>query len=123
MVTAQNELPGTYESNTVSTIASKEKLDKRILTNTEKMEYSLGQNFPNPFNPETKISYTIRESGLVQLKVYDVLGKEVLALVNENKEAGNYSVNFDASQLPSGVYIYRIQSGEFISSKKMILLK
>ena len=69
------------------------------------------------------MGFGISELGFVSLKVYDVLGKEVLALVNGNKEAGNYSVNFDASQLPSGVYIYRIQSGEFISSKKMILLK
>jgi len=122
-VTAQNELPGTYESNTVSTIANKEKLEKKIFAENEKMEYSLDQNYPNPFNPTTEIKYSIKENGLVTLKVYDILGKVIANLVNENKEAGNYSVSFDASQIPSGVYIYSMQSGSFISSKKMILIK
>lgn len=80
-------------------------------------------NYPNPFNPTTQINYSIKDAGLVQLKVYDILGKEVENLVNENKEAGNYSVDFDASELPSGVYIYQLQSNSFISSKKMVLIK
>ncbi len=86
-------------------------------------DFILFQNYPNPFNPTTQINYSIKEAGLVQLMIYDILGKEVANLVNENKEAGQYSVSFDAANLPSGVYIYRIQSGDFVSSKKMILIK
>ncbi len=85
--------------------------------------YALDQNYPNPFNPATKISYSIKEEGLVTLKVYDVLGKEVALIVNENKPAGNYEVEFNASQLPSGMYIYKIQSGSFTDVKKMLLTK
>ena len=86
-------------------------------------EFLLMQNYPNPFNPSTKIKYSIKTTDLVQLSVYDILGKEVASLVNENKEAGYYSIDFDASHLPSGVYFYRMQSGEFVSSKKMLLIK
>jgi len=86
-------------------------------------EFFLSQNYPNPFNPSTQIKYSIKKAGLVQLRVYDILGKEIATLVNTNKEAGNYSIEFNANQLPSGIYIYRMQSGSFVSSKKMILLK
>jgi hypothetical protein len=86
-------------------------------------EFELSQNFPNPFNPNTTIRYQIPKSGNVTLKIYDVLGAEVTTLVNEEKVAGKYEVSFNASKLASGVYIYRIQAGDFISSKKMILLK
>ena len=86
-------------------------------------EYSLAQNFPNPFNPSTTIRYQIPQDGIVTLKIYDILGSEVATLVNEEKLAGKYEVNFNASSLASGVYIYKIQSGSFINSKKMILLK
>ena len=85
--------------------------------------YALDQNYPNPFNPSTKISYSIKEEGLVTLKVYDVLGNEIATLVNENKPAANYEVQFNASQLPSGMYIYKIQAGSFSDVKKMILTK
>lgn len=87
------------------------------------LEYKLFDNYPNPFNPRTKITYSIKEEGLVTLKIYDVLGKEIATLVNENKPSGNYEAEFDASQLPSGIYIYKLQAGSFISSKKMLLLK
>jgi hypothetical protein len=83
----------------------------------------LHQNYPNPFNPSTKISYSIKEEGLVTLKVYDVLGKEVATLVNENKPEGNYEVEFNASALPSGMYIYKLQVGNFTDVKKMLLTK
>ncbi|HQF43994.1 MAG TPA: T9SS type A sorting domain-containing protein [Ignavibacteriaceae bacterium] len=86
-------------------------------------DYSLEQNYPNPFNPSTKISYSIKEEGLVTLKVYDVLGTEIAVLVNENKPAGVYEVNFNASGLPSGMYIYKLQSGSFTDVKKMLLTK
>ncbi|MGE5432093.1 MAG: two-component regulator propeller domain-containing protein [Syntrophomonadaceae bacterium] len=86
-------------------------------------EFSLTQNYPNPFNPTTNISYSIHEAQNVKLTVYDMLGKEVSILVNEYKSAGTYRVNFNASHLPSGVYIYTIQAGEFRESKKLVLLK
>lgn len=86
-------------------------------------EFRLEQNYPNPFNPSTKISYSIKEEGLVTLKVYDLLGKEIATLVNENKPAGNYDAEFNASQLPSGMYIYKLQSGSFTDVKKMLMTK
>ena len=85
--------------------------------------YSLSQNYPNPFNPSTKISYNIAMVGIVSLKIYDILGREVSTLVNEEKPAGKYEVNFNASNLASGVYFYQIKAGDFVQSKKMILLK
>ena len=86
-------------------------------------EYLLDQNYPNPFNPTTNISYSIKNSDLVTFKVFDVLGSEVATLVNEIQPAGKYTVSFDASELPSGVYIYKLQAGIFVETKKMILLK
>ena len=86
-------------------------------------EFKLNQNYPNPFNPSTNIEYSLPVSGNVSLVVYDNLGKEVARLVNENKVAGNYNVEFDASNLPSGIYFYKLTSGKFSETKKMILLK
>lgn len=86
-------------------------------------QFELYQNFPNPFNPVTNIKYQIKEQGLVQLKVYDLLGSEVAVLVNEIKSEGSYSVSFDASNLPSGVYIYSLRANDFIQNNKMTLLK
>jgi probable HAF family extracellular repeat protein len=86
-------------------------------------EYNLAQNYPNPFNPTTTIRYSIPQSSNVILKVYDVLGNEVATLVNEEKDRGVYTVNFDASQLASGIYFYRLQASSFVETKKMIILK
>jgi len=86
-------------------------------------EFSISQNYPNPFNPTTTITYTIPEASRVTLKVYDILGEEVATLVNEDKIVGNYEVNFDASKLASGMYIYTITAGNYIATKKMMLLK
>jgi len=86
-------------------------------------EFQLAQNYPNPFNPSTKIQYEISENQFVTLKVYDILGKEVATLVNEEKQAGYYSVEFDGRELSSGMYIYMIQAGNFVGSKKMLLIK
>ena len=86
--------------------------------------YALEQNFPNPFNPSTKIKYsdsTIFSS--VVVKVFDVLGNEIETLVNEEKSVGTYELTWNASNLPSGVYFYRIQAGDFVDTKKMLLLK
>ncbi|GEM_PF-855541 len=83
----------------------------------------LMNNYPNPFNPTTVIKYQLKEPAHVILRVYDVLGKEVAELVNERKSAGYYSVNFDGSKLPSGLYIYRLQANNYVESKKMLLTK
>ncbi len=85
--------------------------------------YTLEQNYPNPFNPTTKISFSIPEAGLVQLKVYNLLGEEVATLSNEEKLPGRYEVVFDANNLSSGVYLYSIRAGNYTESRKMILLK
>ncbi len=85
--------------------------------------YSLLQNYPNPFNPTTMIKYSIPEKNQVTIKIYNVLGSQVASLVNEVKPAGSYEVNFNASELSSGVYYYTISAGNFTSTKKMILLK
>jgi hypothetical protein len=87
------------------------------------LTFSLEQNYPNPFNPSTTIEYTIPESGVVTLKVYNVLGKEVAALVNGRNDAGKHKIEFDASLLNSGVYFYKIESGSFVETKKMVLIK
>uniref|UniRef100_A0A832G1D2 T9SS type A sorting domain-containing protein n=1 Tax=Ignavibacterium album TaxID=591197 RepID=A0A832G1D2_9BACT len=85
--------------------------------------YALAQNYPNPFNPTTNISYSIKEAGFVSLKVYDVLGREVATLVNENQTPGVYTVPFNASNLSSGMYLYRLETGSFVKVNKMMLLK
>jgi hypothetical protein len=114
----------TEYSNLVIANVQGQEIEKRFIPIISELNnYFLLQNYPNPFNPETKISYSIKEEGLVTLKVYDVLGKEVATLVNENKPAGNYEVDFNASQLPSGIYIYKLQAGSFIEAKKMLLTK
>jgi hypothetical protein len=86
-------------------------------------DYSLEQNYPNPFNPSTRINYSIKEKSNVELKIYDLLGSEIAALVNEEKAPGNYDVSFDASSLSSGVYLYTIKAGSFIQTRKMLLMK
>jgi peptidyl-prolyl cis-trans isomerase B (cyclophilin B) len=86
-------------------------------------QFSLDQNYPNPFNPTTTISYHLPVFGFVSLKIFDLLGKEITALVNESKEPGSYSVTFDASNLVSGIYFYTLSAGEFIQTKKLILMK
>jgi hypothetical protein len=85
--------------------------------------YKLYINYPNPFNPKTIIKYEIAKTGLVKINVYDLLGRLVTTLVNENKSSGIYSVAFDGSNLASGVYIYRLESGNFTDVKKMVLIK
>jgi N-acetylneuraminic acid mutarotase len=85
--------------------------------------YYLSQNYPNPFNPSTKINYSIPEITFVTLKVFDVLGNEIAALVNEEKPAGTYQINYSSDKLPSGIYFYRLEAGSFIETKKMVLLR
>ncbi len=108
----QIDLDGTYKySNEVSVEV------------TLPLEYSLDQNYPNPFNPSTTIKYSIPEDGFVKLSVYNMLGEEVSTLVNGNQEAGRYELSFNASELSSGVYVYRLEAPNYTSSKKLILLR
>jgi hypothetical protein len=85
--------------------------------------FSLNQNYPNPFNPSTIISFTLEKPGLATLSLFNILGQKVSTLVSKEFEGGNHSINFDASTLPSGVYFYRLESGDFVAVKKMMLLK
>jgi len=85
--------------------------------------YSLSQNYPNPFNPVTNIKFAIPTTGYVKLVIFDVLGREIASLVNDNMTAGSYTVDFDASSLSSGVYFYRLDAGDFTQTKKMLLVK
>lgn len=87
------------------------------------LTYKLDQNYPNPFNPTTTIQYSLKEAGLVTLRVYNILGQEVATLINGVQNAGFHKVNFDASQLATGIYVYRISANDFVASKKMLLLK
>ncbi|MAT58266.1 MAG: hypothetical protein CMF23_09870 [Ignavibacteriae bacterium] len=86
-------------------------------------DFKLYQNYPNPFNPTTSIEYSVPSNEYVSLKVYDILGNEIASLVNEQKSAGNYSVNFNAGSLTSGMYLYKLQAGNFTSVKKMLFVK
>jgi cyclophilin family peptidyl-prolyl cis-trans isomerase len=91
--------------------------NKNILT------YNLEQNYPNPFNPETSIKYQLAEPGFVTISVYNVLGMEIAKLVDEEKSAGNYEIEFDATHLSSGIYFYKLQTASFVETKKMVLMK
>lgn len=90
---------------------------------TQPNEFTLDQNYPNPFNPSTSIQYRVSSISQVILKVYDVLGNEVATIVNEEKSAGSYEVKFDAAGLSSGMYFYKLQTDNFVETKKMLLLK
>jgi hypothetical protein len=103
-----------YNSLSVTSIKNENKLPK---------SFSLAQNFPNPFNPSTVIEYSIPKEEFVSIKVYNILGKEITTLVNEKKSAGNYEIRFDAGSLPNGVYLYKLIAGNFVETRKMILIK
>lgn len=96
---------------------------EEVSNSTQPEQFSLEQNYPNPFNPSTKIEFRIADFGFVSLTVYDVLGNEVATLVNEEKPAGTYEVKFDAFRLSSGIYFYVLQSGNFVETRKMILIR
>jgi len=91
--------------------------------NTVPFEYALSQNYPNPFNPTTQIDYQLPKAGNVKISIYNVVGQVVSVLVNENQSKGNHTIDWNASDFPSGVYIYKLESGSYVSNKKMILLK
>ncbi len=91
--------------------------------NQNKLEYSLSNNYPNPFNPTTTIEFSIPNTSFVTLKVLNMLGEEITTLLNEEKPSGKYKVEFNGDGLSSGVYFYKLQSGDFINIKNMILMK
>jgi Kelch motif/Secretion system C-terminal sorting domain len=92
-------------------------------SNTQPLEFNVAQNYPNPFNPTTTINFSIPEIQFVTLKVYDLLGKEIITLISGEKSPGNYEVDFNGSNLKSGTYFYRLQCGEHFETKKLVLLK
>ena len=83
----------------------------------------LNRTIPNPFNPSTKIKYSVPQTSQLQIKVFDLLGNEIETLVNEEKPTGTYELNWNAANLPSGIYFYRLKAGDYINTKKMILIK
>ena len=93
------------------------------LINNPSLKYELYQNYPNPFNPVTNIRFTIPENSFVELKIYNILGQEIKSLINEYKNAGAYIIAFDASNLPSGIYYYKINYKDVNVVKKMLLIK
>jgi len=113
----QVEKDKTYQFNINASVT-----DVRNEENPPK-SFGLQQNYPNPFNPVTTIQYDVASSQQVILKVYDILGKEVITLVNEKKAPGSYTVDFSSGKLASGTYLYRLQAGDFVQTMKMIILK
>ena len=97
--------------------------DVKLISSRIPDSYKLNQNYPNPFNPSTNIEYSIPSESFVELKVYDVLGNEIASLVNEQQQAGVYRADFTANNLSSGIYFYKLQAGNFIETKKMVLLR
>lgn len=126
-----NEFTGVFSTNTSFYVIGKNgvilKADNTVGISNVNLEvpigYTLSQNFPNPFNPETNIKFSISQSGNVKLTVFDITGKEVESLVNEKLSAGTYAYNFNASNLPSGTYFYKIETDNFVETKKMVLIK
>ena len=122
-----NLFPSAYYAETLDTFGTMGlkdfTTDVKDITQTLPTDYSIEQNYPNPFNPSTKINFSIPNEGLVTLNVYNSLGQQVATLVNESKPAGTYQVDFEGAGLSSGIYFYKITSGNFTQSKKMILMK
>ncbi len=117
----KNDLYLTFKSLEIDFTSSTTDVENE--NNSVPKEFALNQNYPNPFNPRTAISYQLSAVSKVELKVYDMLGKEISTLVNEIQSAGSYKINFNASNLSSGVYIYQIKADNFVQSKKMMLVK
>jgi hypothetical protein len=120
-VFSPDEVPGDNCTNYKSKVHFENQSYQNI-SNIPKI-FELNQNYPNPFNPSTTIKYALPKNEFVTIKVYDITGREIMRLVNEYKQAGYYSVNFNGSNLASGVYFYRIQAGDFISVKRMLMIK
>ncbi|KUG25330.1 hypothetical protein ASZ90_004847 [hydrocarbon metagenome] len=116
----QIDLDGTFVYSKIVTV------DLTTITSVEdeiKYEFAVEQNYPNPFNPTTQINYSIPTNSIVRLIIYDILGSEVKTVVNEFQNAGRYSIDFNADGLSSGVYFYRLTSGQFSETRKLMLLR
>ena len=124
-VLSESSLPGGSEATSYWTLIKYQDLTVSSVDISEGTphEYVLGQNYPNPFNPSTVIPFQLLSAGRVRLAVVDLLGREVRLLVDEQREAGSHTVAFDASELASGVYLYRLMSGGVTQTKKMLLLR
>ena len=112
-----------YRLKQIDFDGSYEYSDEVLVDNAAPVDYALEQNYPNPFNPVTTISYRLPIKSQVDLVIYNTLGESITQLVNEEKEAGSYSVELNATGLPSGIYFYRLQAGDFVETKKMVLMK
>jgi hypothetical protein len=112
----------TYPDSTITLVID---IQEPLITDENEIDfnYRLDQNFPNPFNPSTKIKYSVPQSSQVVIKVFDVLGNEIESLVSEEKSAGTYEITWYAEKLTSGIYFYRLQAGNFVETKKMVLMK
>ena len=117
-----NQNTGTYYFDDLRT-ASFSPTDVEEVSGITPTEYTLAQNYPNPFNPSTQIKFSVPQTSNVKIIVTDILGKEVATLVNDNLAAGNYSVNFNANNVSSGIYFYSLITDNFKQSKKMVLVK
>jgi len=116
-------LSSSFSDNKIAWYENTGIVDVESISNDIPSEFSLSQNYPNPFNPSTIIRFSMPEESFVTIKVFNTLGEELTTLINENIIAGNYEVGFDASALPGGIYFYKLQSGIFVMTKKMVLLK
>jgi hypothetical protein len=105
---------GIYSASNVTSVEDESSLPE---------DYTLSQNYPNPFNPSTTISFSLAQAGNVKLTLFDALGSEIGEIADKEFSAGSHSINFNAANLTSGVYFYRIEAGSFVQSKKMILMK
>lgn len=121
-----NELTGWAvgtEGLVIKTTNGGELVPLNIIQSELPKEFLLLQNYPNPFNPLTNLKFLLPVSGITSLKIYDVLGREIQVLVNQHLTHGTYEVQFDGSNLPSGVYFYKLESNSFTETKKMVLVK
>jgi hypothetical protein len=119
MYNTKNQLVGIIDSMSIAGLFT----DVKENNSVQPLKFKLEQNYPNPFNPATVISFQLSAVSLVTLRVYDVLGRETAMLVNEEKPAGSYQVQWNAGGIPSGIYFYQLQAGSFLQTKKMLLLK
>jgi hypothetical protein len=120
-ITGESRVNGSQTFGTIKYAQSPS--DVQEINSETPASYLLQQNYPNPFNPSTKINYSIPAISFITLKVYDVLGNEVATLLNEEKPAGSYEVDFSASGLTSGIYFYKLTAGSFVETKKMLMIK
>ena len=122
-LSAKLKMADYFANKRVMAKLSEKKLTTVVESSNKVREFSLSNNYPNPFNPTTTISYDLPQDGCVSIKIYDALGREVRTLVNEAKEKGSYKAYFNASSLPSGLYFYTMKAGNYTSTKKMMLVK